>query len=506
MKILLVRPGFKNLMSGSNIVTVEPLDLEYLAAVCKEEGVMAEIYDGQITRRRFSSVIRRSRPDLVAITGYVTMVPTMLRYARAVKALDPGITVVIGGAHAELNYRDFYCDAVDLIVYSGGAGTFRQLIRLQGHGKQVRDDGTRSGGARGNAARPNTESSHPEMGMAHSNAGADHAGSEIRDREPCTGGAKEAASPGQIPGLCYRTADGEWVENASAFFDPARLLLPDRSHFYAHRQRFRYMRYRPCAVVKTSYGCPFNCNFCYCCLMNNGRYTSRPLSDVIEEIAAIDCEHFWIVDDTFLVSRERAGEFVRLLKERGLRRKFIIYSRADFVAANEDLIPLLREAGVVEIIFGLEAVHDAKLQDYNKRTSDEINRKAVRILRECGINCVGLFMVDIDATREDFANIVTWVKAAGLRQFLTSIFTPFPGTPLFERYRDRLTTRNYEKWDLLHLVVRPTHLRKWRFYYEFYKLYGIMTWMNLRSGDYGLRDLLPLPPRRAKRTPQKEEE
>jgi radical SAM superfamily enzyme YgiQ (UPF0313 family) len=229
--------------------------------------------------------------------------------------------------------------------------------------------------------------------------------------------------------------------------------------------------------------------------MNNGQFTDRVMADVVAEIAGIDCEYFWIVDDTFLVSRERVLEFVRLVRESGLRRKYIIYSRADFVAANEVLMPLLKEVGVIEIIFGLEAVDDAKLQDYNKRTSDEINRKAVQVLNECGIRCVGLFMVDIDATKDDFTKILTWVKAAGLRQFLTSIFTPFPGTPPFEQYADRLTTHNYEKWDLLHLVLRPTRLNKWQFYYYFYKLYVIMTWMNLQTGDYRLRDLINLPSR-----------
>lgn len=444
MNILLVRPAFRNLLAGTNLITVEPLDLEYLVAVAKEEGADAEIYDSLVTRRSLHSYLKRLRPAVVGITGYVTMKNNMLKFARMIKQFDPTIKVVIGGAHAELNYADFYMPEVDWIVHSGGVETFRRIIRM------VR------AGETGQSAKTTDFSAKWTEGNFLAN----------------------------ISGLCYRDADGAWVVNDRATFDPKMLPRPDRSHFYRYRNRFKYLRHHPCAIVKTAYGCPFNCNFCYCCLMNNGQFAFRELEDVVDEIAGIEAEYIWIVDDTFLVERERVLEFLRLVKERGVRRKYGVYSRADFVAKNEDLFPLLREVGVIDVIIGLEAVNDRKLSDYNKRSSDQLNRRAVSVLHNVGINCVGLFMLDIDAEREDFRDLLRWVKENELRYFVPSIFTPFPGTPLFAEYRHRLLTDNYEKWDLLHLVLQPEKLGKWRFYYEFYKIYWAMIWLNLTAGDF----------------------
>lgn len=452
MNILLVRPAFRNILAGTNLITVEPLDLEYLAAVAKEEGANAEIYDSLVTRRSLKSYLKRLRPAIVGITGYVTMKNNMLKFARMVKQFDPMIKVVIGGAHAELNYADFYIPEVDLIVHSGGVETFRQIIRLTQAQVDTRDDDKRAG--------QRTNSAELTRKLAQDGIWA------------------------TVPGLCYPDRSGAWVVNERGSFDPKTLPRPDRSHFYRYHRRFKYLRHHPCAIVKTAYGCPFNCNFCYCCLMNNGKFAFRELTDVVAEIAEIDAAYIWIVDDTFLVERERVLEFLRLVKEHGIKRKYGVYSRADFVAQNPDLFPLLREIGVVDVIIGLEAVNDQKLSDYNKRSSDGVNRQAVRVLHEAGINCVGLFMLDIDARREDFRDLLRWVKENKLRYFVPSIFTPFPGTPLFAEYRDRLLTDNYAKWDLLHLVLKPEKLGKWRFYYEFYKIYGAMIWLNLTAGDF----------------------
>ena len=492
MKILLVRPAHRSILAGTNLIKVEPLDLEYLAAVCREEGVEWVIYDALVERRSLRHFLRKHRPNVVGITGYVTMKNMMLTYAASIKALDPAIKVIIGGAHAELNYADFYSPYVDWIVHSGGAETFRRLIRANFCLRESRLshalDKVTPAQEQPNLVqeRVNPMQEQPNLAQERVNSMQEQsnlAQERVNSMQEQPNLAQES-SDSEFPGVCYRNAEGQWICTESATFDPDALPLADRSHFQRYRRHFKYMQYQPCAIVKTSYGCPFSCNFCYCCLLNNGQYTSRQLEKVIDEIEKIDAEYIWIVDDTFLVNRARVSMFVELLRAREISRKFCVYSRADFLVENADLLPLLREVGVSEVIIGLEAVNDEKLLDYNKRSSDELNRNAVRFLRDAGINCIGLFMLDIDAGREDFRDLLRWVKENQLRYFVPSIFTPLPGTELFSEYRDRLITHNYEKWDLLHLVLKPTRLSKWRFYYEFYKIYGAMIWANVRTEDF----------------------
>jgi len=39
---------------------------------------------------------------------------------------------------------------------------------------------------------------------------------------------------------------------------------PDRKSVEKYRAEYYYMFHRPCALIKTSYGCPYNCSFCFC--------------------------------------------------------------------------------------------------------------------------------------------------------------------------------------------------------------------------------------------------
>ena len=89
-----------------------------------------------------------------------------------------------------------------------------------------------------------------------------------------------------------------------------------------------------------------------------------------------------ITDDNFLVSREYLKEFIRLVKEKDIHKKYLIYGRADFIANNEDIIKELAEIGLSLVMVGLEATNDEELDSYNKHVSLHENEECIRILKE----------------------------------------------------------------------------------------------------------------------------
>ena len=410
-----MRPAYSTVLPRRLQLIVEPLDLEYLAAVAVAEDCEYMIHDPVVTGRSFVGVLDGFRPDIVAVTGYYPARDRMLEYARRAKEALPQALTLMGGVHAELNYADFYRNAVDLVVHSGGAATFREIVRAVAAG----------------------------------------------------------AAPRALAGTCCRSESGEWVRNESAAFEPADLPVPDRSHFYEHFRQFSYLHHGPVALVKTAYGCPFHCSFCYCRLLNEGKYSARPLDQVIAEIAAIGCDRIWIVDDTFLLDAARARRFADLLKRAGVRKQFIIYSRAEFIARNPDLVPLLKNAGVIDVIVGFEAVTEAKLRDYRKLVTEAESRRCVQLLHAAGIECTGLFIMDVDASCDDFRALARWTRDAGLTTYTLSIFSPYPGTAPYEEYSGRFTTADCRKWDLLHLVMAPTAMTRTSFY-------ASMLWLQLK--------------------------
>ena len=108
------------------------------------------------------------------------------------------------------------------------------------------------------------------------------------------------------------------------------------------------------------------------------------------------------------------------------------YARADFIAANPDILPLAYEAGFRDILVGLEAISDEQLDDYNKQTSRDDNINAIKNLHDNNIVCNGLFVISYTATRKDFRNLMKFIKENNLLWVVFGIFTPYKGTDAYD--------------------------------------------------------------------------
>jgi len=85
---------------------------------------------------------------------------------------------------------------------------------------------------------------------------------------------------------------------------------------------------------------------------------------------------------------------------------------------------------------------------------------------------ISISSVDYTADNKTFKNLSRWIREVKPDAFTVSIYTPFPGTAVFEQDKEKLFTKDFRKWDLLHLVITPTHMRRWLFYTRFYMLYS----------------------------------
>jgi len=431
LKALLIRPPAPNTLSFIKIVDCEPLELEYLHTALQEAGHTDYIYDGLIERDSIETVLKREKPDLVAITGYITQEKLMLSYAKLAKTLNPNTVTAIGGVHAQINYQRFFDPHVDYICRSESIDV---LVSLMNHlqGKEV--------------------------------------------------------DVSALNGLCHQE-NGSFVVNDLRPVCINTLPIPDRTFFYQHKHEYRYLELTEVASIKTAFSCPYSCNFCYCTQLNGGRYAARDLELVIEELEGLDAQNVQIVDDDFLLDCDRLEHFIRLVKERNIRKTFLCYARADFVAAHPELVTELVEIGFRYFLVGLEAASDADLEKYNKGTSVDINKRCVEVIHSTKADCLALMIVPLDATREHFDHIYRWIVENRLKYVTVSIFTPIPGTPLYETYKDKLITHDIEEWDFLHLVVEPEHMSVRNFYKEYYRLLIKLFRIARKTGIYSFMDL-----------------
>ena len=248
---------------------------------------------------------------------------------------------------------------------------------------------------------------------------------------------------------------------------------PDRNAVEKYRKKYYYMFHNPCALIKTSFGCPYNCSFCFCKEITDGKYFSRPMDDIIEELSSIKEEEVYIVDDDFLYDRNKLNNFITGIKENNIKKKFLVYGRADFISANKDIIAELKTVGLQAVIVGIESVRAGDLKDYNKGTTVDINENCIKILQELNIELYATLIIPLDFGKKDFKQLTDWLTGLNVRFVNLQPLTPLPGTEIFDSYEKSLLVKRqeYEVWDMAHVVLKPEFMSIRAFYAEILKAY-----------------------------------
>ena len=108
MKILLIRPRPpKETIGLQHVMICEPLELEYLAGNIDPRKAEVQILDMILERGSIDRHLRKYRPDMVGLTGYITHIGVIKGYAQRIKSLLPDTVTVVGGVHLEVVPEDF---------------------------------------------------------------------------------------------------------------------------------------------------------------------------------------------------------------------------------------------------------------------------------------------------------------------------------------------------------------------------------------------------------------
>jgi radical SAM superfamily enzyme YgiQ (UPF0313 family) len=169
----------------------------------------------------------------------------------------------------------------------------------------------------------------------------------------------------------------------------------------------------------------------------------------------IDCEHVYIVDDIFLIQPNRLRELAQRLRARNIRKKYLVYARADFISENEEIVAEWAELGLQAVFIGLEAVTNPELDSMDKQSTVDHNRRAIAVLQKYGVDTYGSLIVQPDYTKEDWDRLKRFIDDNKLYYLNISPLTPMPGTLIWEQYKDDvIVPRNaHGLWDLSHTVL-----------------------------------------------------
>ncbi len=226
-------------------------------------------------------------------------------------------------------------------------------------------------------------------------------------------------------------------------------------HVPLPRRDLQHGRYAMPATAQATRGCNHRCGFCVVPAIWQKFYT-RPVADVVRDIRAMPGRRFAFNDVSLLENREYARELFTALIP--LRKEWGGLCTAD-IGKDPEMLDLLARSGCRYLLIGFESLSSKGLATIRKGFNDaDQYRQVVDALHAHGISVQACFVLGLDTdTTAVFKETVDWVREARIDIPRYSLYTAFPGTPLFRKLdaEQRILSYNWDDYDTMHVTVKP---------------------------------------------------
>lgn len=416
MRVLLVHPSA--LMYSEIFLRLEPLGLERVASALLADGHEVRLVDLQVYRQ---AELRRQvvefRPEAVGISlNYLANVPEVVDLAKWIKFALP-----------------------DCFVFAGGHSVSFVAEQVLGH----------AGGAIDAVLKGEGETGAPALLAAL----PDRALTEVP-------GAVTADGPGRPPKMLHSLDEH----------------LPAR-HLGGRRRKYFIGVMDPAASIEFTRGCPWDCSFCSAWTFYGRSYRRLSPEAAVEDLSRIQEPGVFIVDDVAFIKAEQGDEIARQLERRRIRKQYYLETRCDVLLRNEEVFRRWKRLGLNYMFLGLEALDEEGLTAFRKRTTPQVNNKALEVARSIGLSVAINIIADPDWDQAHFAYVREWAMSVPEIVNIT-VQTPYPGTETWLTESRRLTTLDYRLFDVQHAVL-PTRLPLHRFYTELVTTQAVLARKHL---------------------------
>ena len=372
-----------------------PMALTMLAAELEKAGHRVHLLDANAAakRRTTEEIVeeaREIRPDVIGVTLLTPLVKEAYWLAKSLRSCS--VKLIAGGPHATLLPEEPLRYGFDAVVAGEGEPTIVEAVQA------------------------------------------------VRGLVPMD----------SVHGLVYRASEGRIVHNTPrppiADLDTlptAARHLVDPTHYGSTTDEALHSN------IFTSRGCPARCSYCAGGLFGK-KFRFRSADNVVDELIAVHrgygTHHFAFMDDAMTMDRDRVRRICERLIEERLDITWSMMTRID--AVDEDLLKLASEAGCVQIEYGVESGNPDTLKRIHKPHTTDMVRRVIALTHRFGIRSTVFFILGfpwedskaIDRTLGMMKEISAYVE---FHPALASILVPFPGTEIYDQYKDEY---DFDNW------------------------------------------------------------
>jgi radical SAM superfamily enzyme YgiQ (UPF0313 family) len=242
----------------------------------------------------------------------------------------------------------------------------------------------------------------------------------------------------------------------------------------ARRDLFEGRGYIFLNTMQTTRGCPFDCDFCSVTAFYGHTLRSRPIACVERELLTLHGGggFLFLVDDNVFGDTAYARELFTMLK----RHSFKWMSQSSILLAeHEEMLRLAADSGCIGLFVGFESLLPEALVRLNKKFGHpERYAEAMRKFHDHGIGIQGSFVFGYDwDDAGSFDRVQEFCDRTRLDSAFFTLLTPFPGTRVYDRMvaEGRLTTRDWSRYDMSHVVFKPAKMTEEQLLERFQELY-----------------------------------
>ena len=216
--------------------------------------------------------------------------------------------------------------------------------------------------------------------------------------------------------------------------------------------------------IQKSKGCSMTCNYCpYAALYGKARHfdSDYVLGVLRHYVDRHGIRYFMFRDPNFGENIKEFRVFMHQLIESRLDIHWSCEARLDTFKQDEDL-QLMAEAGLKYIITGIESSDDELLKSNRRRPIKKIDAfRKVAVLEDAGVAVQANFIIGFPGeTEQSVLNTLQYANELNTMFATFHVFTPQPGTVVFDDYREKLLEMDWEDFSYSRLVWKHDTLSK----------------------------------------------
>jgi anaerobic magnesium-protoporphyrin IX monomethyl ester cyclase len=394
MKVLLVFPMWTGSYTGMVNKyfarkaggTYPPINLALLAAIAEKDGHEVEMIDGELDHipiDELVDMILKRNADVIGMTGMSPFFHLNKAIAKSLKEKGEKARICIGGKHITIMEEKGFDEVFDYGFIGDGEESWSKFL------------------------------------------------SATSKNEPLD----------TVPGLMYRSG-GKVLKNERVSASRNLDIYPRPAYHLLRMKEYRMGTLKGrlnFSTLMTIRGCPWKCIFCASDKLDTTRIAKLSVKATVDEIEFLintyGMRHIYFMDEVFTIQRSRTIELCNEIIARNLKITFEASTRANLL--DDELVALMKKAGIIRMSFGLETVDDDMRETMKKEVPLESYSIANAILNKYKVEALNSVMIGLPGeSRENVQKTLDFLKKdKNVMQANFAIAVPYPGTEFHEMAR-----------------------------------------------------------------------